>query len=310
MVSGYLYLLAAVLAWSSYPVLAKVAYGLGMTPLTLGLLRFGLALPVLVLVLAVVRRAGPVAGRGGAGWTVLAQGAASAGAALTSLYAVRLLPASLATVLLYLCPAFTCLLAVLVFRERLTGSRLAALLITLAGVAAVVGPRGPAAVPAGGAAVAVFSALLSSAYFLLGQHNSRTTHPVAQAVVMAAVSLVLFAAARLALPAGEVAPGEAGRHALLVTGAIALLPTTLGPVMDLLGIRAVGAARAAIFITLEPAVALLLARWLLAERLTPAQALGAVLVVAGVLVLALGDYRERRTAAAVAPPGGRPAERG
>ncbi|MDI6824141.1 MAG: hypothetical protein QME93_06805 [Bacillota bacterium] len=55
MLAGYLYLLVAVSAWSSYPVLARIAYGLGMTPLTLGFLRFGFALPVLLLALLLAR---------------------------------------------------------------------------------------------------------------------------------------------------------------------------------------------------------------------------------------------------------------
>ncbi|MEW6399953.1 MAG: DMT family transporter [Bacillota bacterium] len=140
----------------------------------------------------------------------------------------------------------------------------------------------------------MLSALLSAVYFLFGQKNSAHVHPVVLTTVMVAVSLVLFSVARLLLGAAE-APVTGVRGAgLLLAAAIALFPTTVGPVMDLLGIRVVGAARAAIFITLEPPLALVLARLLLGERLLPAQVLGATLVVAGVLILGLEDcYRFR-----------------
>ncbi|MBC7338960.1 MAG: DMT family transporter [Firmicutes bacterium] len=296
MLAGYLYLLVAVFAWSSYPVLAKIAYGLGMTPLTLGFLRFGFALPVLLLACAGLHRVRPCSLR----WDrplwrrVLAQGVASAGAALTSLYAVELMPASLATILLYLSPTFTCLLAAAFFREKITRGRLAALVVTLAGLAAVVGPAGPVAAPPGAVVLAVASAFLSAVYFLLGQQNSGRVHPLVLAAVMGVVSVILFAAVRLALPGTEVPVAAVRGTVLLLAVAIALLPTTLGPVMDLLGIRVVGAARAAIFITLEPPLALLLARLLLGERLLPVQVLGAALVLAGVLILGLEDYYRLR----------------
>lgn len=296
MTAGYLYLLVAVLAWSSYPVLAKIAYGLGMTPLTLGLLRFGCALPILLLACTGFLRTRPcVLRRDRPLWrSVLAQGAASAGAAVTSLYAVESMPASLATILLYLSPTFTCVLAAVFFGERITRARLVALGVTLAGLAGVMGPAGAVAASPAGVVLAVASAFLSAVYFLLGQKNSARVHPLVLATVMGAVSLVLFAAMRLVVPAGELPVTAAGGAVLLLVLAIALLPTTLGPVMDLLGIRVVGAARAAIFVTLEPPLALLLARFWLGERLLPVQLVGAALVVAGVLILGLEDYQGLR----------------
>lgn len=113
MLAGYLYLLVAVFAWSSYPVRTKIAYGVGLTPLALGFLRFGLALPVLLLAcVGLYRRSLRALLRDRSlGWSVPAQGMAFAGAALTSFYAVEMMPASLATILLYLSPALTSLLA-------------------------------------------------------------------------------------------------------------------------------------------------------------------------------------------------------
>lgn len=305
LLAGYCYVLGAVLAWSSLPVMARLAYQLGMTPLWLGFLRFGLALLVL----------GPACLLGGRTWLVLlahdrsllagvaGQGLAFAAAALTALYALEMMAASLATILLYLAPAFTCLLAVVFLKERMTAGRLAALLVTLAGVAAVVGPRGPGGAPVSGVVLAVLSALLSATYFLLGQNNTERVHPLALATIMVALSAATFALACL-LWARRVIPLTASSLAL--TAAVAFFPTVLGSVLDLLGIRSVGAARTAIITTLEPPIALILARAILGDRLLPLQVAGAVLVTGGVLILGIEDYLRGRPTLLRRPRAGGP----
>lgn len=298
MLAGYLYVMGAVLAWSALPVMAGLAYRLGLTPISLGLLRFGLALLVLAPACLVYGGTGLLRRNGGTGpvnhgnrppvAAIAGQSLAFAAAALTALHALDTMAASLATILLYLAPAFTCLLAAAFFREKMTAGRLAALLVTLAGVAAVVGPRSPAGVPASGVALAVASAALSATYFLLGQKNTEYVHPLALATIMVAVAAAAFGAASL-LWAPRAAFPLTG-PALALAAAVALFPTVLGCVLDLLGIRSIGASRTAILTTLEPPIALILARLVLGDRLLPLQVAGAALVTGGVLILGIEDY--------------------
>lgn len=301
MLAGYLYLIGAVLAWSSLPVMTRLAYDLGFTPMWLGFLRFGLALMVLLPACLIRGRTSLVNLTRDRALlvSVIGQGLVFTAAAVTAFYALDMMAASLATILLYLAPALTCVLAAVFLKEKMTRGRLVALVVTLAGVAAVLGPRGPARMPLAGAGLAILSALLSATHFLLGQKNTAVVHPLVLATVTVGVSATAFSAAHR-LWARCVTPMSTPM--LLVALGVAVLPTVLGTVLDLLGIRAIGAARASIVTTLEPPIALGLARVVLGDRLLPLQALGAVLVTAGVLVLGLEDYFGRRTRRTEGPP--------
>jgi drug/metabolite transporter (DMT)-like permease len=61
--------------------------------------------------------------------------------------------------------------------------------------------------------------------------------------------------------------------------------TALAFVWFLEGVKALGAARAAIFVNLVPVAAITLGVLLLGERLTPAMLVGAALVIAGVWII-------------------------
>jgi drug/metabolite transporter (DMT)-like permease len=79
---------------------------------------------------------------------------------------------------------------------------------------------------------------------------------------------------------------------------IPLLPTFLGIVCFLAGIRMIGASRASIICTLEPFITVLLSCLLLAERITLMQIGGGVLIISDVLSLQLRakDVVEKTTA--------------
>ena len=296
MFQGYAFLLCAVMCWSSLPVLTKLAYSCGFTPLSLALFRFAgafvLLLPASVLWLRLYpAQLRAFRSRPGLLARVVLQAGAFATAAYSSFYALEVLQASLATILIYLSPTFTSLLAVILFKEKMTRGRLFSLILTLAGLTAVLGWQSGGLSSPAGIALAVLSALLSSAYFLLGQKNTAHVHPLLLTTTMAGVSTLM------SLVTWNAWGGEARSLTpamMAVGGAIAVLPTTLGPILDLLGIRRLGASRGAILTTLEPPIALVLAAILLNDVLRPLQILGAVLVMAGVFVLGAEDYSTRQ----------------
>lgn len=292
---GYAFLLAAVLCWSSYPILTKVAYGMGFSVLWLAFLRFGLASLVLVPMCLVWQqlwggglrhlRAHPRLLN-----AIWRQGVAFAAAAYTSFCAVQMLQASLAVILLYLAPTFTSLLAVVIFRERLSRFRVLSLVLTFTGLIGVTGWRDSGSLPIAGVLVALLSALCSAAYFLLGQKNTAVLHPVVLSTGMVVVSLLVpVMALRTWAPSAR--PLTPAMAALAV--AVAFFPTVLGPILDLLGIRILGAPRGSLVTTLEPPIALVLANVVLGEHLQPIQLLGSALVIAGVFTLAWEDYASR-----------------
>src|SRR4029077_20350546 len=126
------------------------------------------------------------------------------------------------------------------------------------------------------------SAAFYSGYILYGSRLLPGLPPVsATAMIMTSAAVVwgLFAAAT----------GQAGvawtipRAALIAS--FALLGTTIPVLTFILGLRLVGASRAAILSTFEPASTVLLAVIILGELASPLQYLGGALIIASVLVL-------------------------
>ena len=194
-----------------------------------------------------------------------------------------------ATVLASTAPLWIALLAPLWLRERLRATTLVGLVLSLAGVAAVMG-LGPgeadaaAATPAGGAIVLLSSAA-AAVYTVLGKGIAQRYSPL----VLCAGSCLGGAVASLPLAAWEMATTPTWPQPLgwALLAYLAVLVTFVGFGVWFWGLRALPAARAGALMFLQPLSGLALASLVLGERLTPTFLLGCALVLAGVY-LAVG----------------------
>ncbi len=137
MIAGARFMLASALAFSIMTVMVK-AVGARLPSHEIVLAR---ALVSLVLSFALVRRAGiePLGKRRG---LLMLRGLLGCAGLWCVFYAVTHLPLAEATVIQYLHPTFTTLLAFIVLRERAAPRVLVAGLVSLAGVALVASPEG------------------------------------------------------------------------------------------------------------------------------------------------------------------------
>jgi drug/metabolite transporter (DMT)-like permease len=183
-------------------------------------------------------------------------------------------------------------------RERLSRTRLAGLLIGMAGVAALVGLDLGATDPTALAALAVVAVGYAVGPVILAR---RLAHLPGLGVVAASLGL----AAVLYLPVGIAqAPDHwPSARVLAAVGGLAAICTTLAFVLFLRLIAEVGPARATVITYVNPAVAIGLGVALLDEPFTAAVGVGFVLVLLG-SVLATA----RRRPAPVPPPAPAPAE--
>jgi drug/metabolite transporter (DMT)-like permease len=78
----------------------------------------------------------------------------------------------------------------------------------------------------------------------------------------------------------------------------------LGFVLYVAGLRRTSAARAGMSLTLIPVFGLLFSAWLLGERLSPVQLLGAVVVIGSMAVPAVREVNEASTTPEMVPTGG------
>ena len=272
---GYLLVALAALLWGVLGPVARVAFEAGVEPAELAFWRATLA-GALFALHAAVRGRLQVAGRDVPGLVLFAL------LGVTVFYwsylrSVEIGGAALAAVLLYTAPAWVALAAALWLGERLTGRTLAALVLTLAGVALVaLGGDGATRVSPAAIGWGLLSGLSYAAYYVFGKrYFARYEAPTLflYALPLGAASL---------LPAVRFAPKSAAAWAAILF--IAVVPTYLAYLLYAHGLRRVEATRAAMVATLEPLVAAVVAHIAWGERLGPSGTAGAALVLAGVLV--------------------------
>jgi drug/metabolite transporter (DMT)-like permease len=244
---------------------------------------------------------------------LLALGGVYVGNTATFYAALQTVPASLTTVITYLYPALVAVLSIR-FARRLQGRRpWFALAIASLGVVLAVGGIDPRTTPPlHGLVLAFLSPAIYASWIILaarlggerpaGEHVPPADPAAARRPIEPAVaSTVMLSATGLAyllasvLTGRFVPPAEVPQDAWPGLVGIGILATALAFQGFYAGARRIGAANASLVSTIEPVYTIVLATLLLGERLTAVQAVGAALVIAGV-VLAQARGRRRATA--------------
>ena len=198
---------------------------------------------------------------------------------------------SVICVLLYTAPVFVMLLSVLLFRERMTRSKLLALLLTFAGCCLVSGLGGETHLS--GAALLLG---LGSGFFY-GLYSIFSRYAIQRGYSSWTITFYTFAfctAACLFLSDwGSITSTVSAAPSLLIWIVLLGLVTAFFPyLLYTRGLEQMESSRAAILASLEPAVATLLGVLVLHEPLTISNAAGIVLVLGGIAVLSLGNSRK------------------
>ncbi|KUY81181.1 DMT family transporter [Burkholderia sp. RF4-BP95] len=182
-------------------------------------------------------------------------------------------------------PIFTAVLAALFLRERFNRWGWLGSLVSLAGIAVIAHGQPGGLVLGSGSTLILGAALCSASYFVL----QRRLIPVYGALPCAAYTL-LAGAVLLApwLPGALVSlGGGASRDTALAVLVLGVFPAALGYATWTFALGHFGAARAANFLYLTPAVATALSMALTGERPGIETVCGGLLAIAGVILVAL-----------------------
>ena len=271
--------ICAALSFSVTDILLKVVYGSGMDVLTLITLR---GMLVVTLFWAWLRVAPPAIRHPPRQRRIaLGLGLLFAMVLLGLMFAVWLLPVSIAILAYFIYPLLTGIGAALTGVERLGWRALLAALAAFAGLALMLGVNLAALAPWGlacafAAAICRVASLLATRAYLNGTDARLTTW------YSLMPSTILFIAMWLAVGSWNPPRTSVGWLAFLVVSAC----STLSTLLIYISTNRVGPFRTALAMNLEPLVTALLSVWLLGEVLTPLQALGA-----GVLIAALCAFQ-------------------
>lgn len=289
----------AALAYGSGPIFAKRLYAAGFEWPEVLVWRFGIA-ATLSWALVLVRpsaRAGIARLRRRTALALLGTGSLASGSSSTFYAAVQLVPVSLAAVLQLTYPAIVAVLTTRVGHLARGPRPWIALAVAISGAALTVGGVGTGRMPAG-IVLAAASGLIYALYCVVGariagerkgviaversgQVGPDTDSAVAAAVMLTGTWAVMVALAAMA--GRPVAPWDvpvAGWPGLLGIGFFAALAVQAFYAAS----ARIGVAQAALISILDPVSQVALAALILGERLGPIQALGALMVFAGVLI--------------------------
>jgi drug/metabolite transporter (DMT)-like permease len=206
---------------------------------------------------------------------------------LAVLMAINRISIALALLVFYTYPALVALVSTAFFRERLDALRWTALGVSLFGLALVVIGAGEVGqLDLVGVGLAFIGALCQVVYALSARHGFPSVpSPQAGGVTFGVAALTYLLVAGLTGQMGVLDTPLASSAALVPVLFAGVVGAGLPTMAWIMGIRILGAPRAAIISTLEPVVGIALAAVLLAEIPTPIQVLGGACIVLAAIVV-------------------------
>lgn len=283
---GVAFVVVSAVAFGAMAILARFAFSSGVDTTTLLALRFGTASVAMLALLRARKMALP---RGSTLGMLIALGAAGyGGQAICYFTALRLAPAGLAALLLYLHPALVAVLATVFLHEKLTVFKLAALATALLGTALTIIPAiGGEALAAApqlptGLAFALASAAFYAVYIVVAAAIGRRARPLPMSAVVITSAAAVFLV--LTLIRGPRLPQTI--DGWLAVAGIALLSTVMAITLYFAGLERIGPVRASTLSTIEPLCTVVLAAIVLDESIAPVQLAGGALILAAAVLIA------------------------
>lgn len=283
-ITGYVLAAVSALAYSAKGIFVKILYSYGVDPVTVLALRFVAALPFFWITLFFYP-----SGKVGARelfFLVLSGLMGLYVAAMADFYGLLYIDASLERIILYTYPAMIAVWTAVFFKEKLSSRKLLSMALTYTGlVLALKLFGGFSGVNLTGAGLILFSAVVYSLSYILTEILGRRV----SGVKISAYTTTAACFAALGTWHGKSLPHQANAWIMLFL--LSIISTYI-PVLTLaLGIKRIGASRAAIVSFIGPVSTAVLAYLILGEKMDLIQIAGMCLVIIGVLVISTERYK-------------------
>jgi drug/metabolite transporter (DMT)-like permease len=277
---GMLLLVASGTSFGTLGIFGKLAAGAGLSIPTVLAYRFLIGSLAFWAMLVATGRVTFLRGRS-LGLAVLIGAGCYALQSGLYFWGLEFMTAGLVGIVVYTYPVFVLVLSALVLEERITGYTVAALALALGGVALITGAD-PAGADPRGVAVVLGAAIVYAVYYVLSHATLEDVGSwplTAHVLPAAAASFVVFGATT-----GQLVVPESAFEWGVLTG-LGVLGTAVPIGTFFAGLGYVGASRASIISSLEPASAVVLGLVVLGEPVAPTTVLGGALVLVGVLLI-------------------------
>jgi drug/metabolite transporter (DMT)-like permease len=273
------------------------------------MLRFALAAAVLACLCAIQKQPFP---RGRMIPILLGMGLGYFGEAYLYFKGLDYAPSGMISLLLYTYPAIVTILSVVLFKERLTRVKLAALTLAVIGSALTVIPglldQTHQHVRPLGIVLGLACACSYSAYVLVGGRLPKTTAALPSAVLVCTGAALAFAVVVVVNSFHNAEPLPHTIRAWTGIIALGLVCTVFGVTAFLAGLARTGPVRASTLSTFEPMMTAAVGVIALGETFGPLQIVGAVLIIAAAILSARATPNPADAASSTSSPPPAPAD--
>ncbi len=207
------------------------------------------------------------------------------GSSLMLYQSYLLMDTGIASTLLFVYPIMTTVLMMICFHEKLKAVTVAALILSLAGIALLCKKSDGSALNIAGIVLVMFSALTYAIYLVMNNTNiikRMRSEKLTFYVLLFGAFLFVIRLACTGWTFGNFTP-----KVMLCATLMALLPTVISLVCITLSIHYIGATAAAILGALEPLTAMAIGVMVFHEEITIRIVIGIVLILAAVILVAL-----------------------
>lgn len=274
LLAGVVCVVISAICFGTIPLFSQIAYSSGVDPKTLLFFRFGIAFMCLSALAFAQQQSFPT-GKNLVGLI----GVGSIGFVAQSFCffsSLTLISGSLATLLLYLYPAFVVCFSLL-RGNRIRFEKVAALVLALIGSYLAVGPTLEQVNPetVAGILFALGAAIVYAAYVVIGEDILAQEQAVPSVAIMSGAAASVYGIAGIA-QGFSFPQAAAGWYALISLGVVCAA-FAVGLLFQ--GIKLIGSVNASILSNLEPIVTVVIGAALLGEVLTLEKILGGLLII-------------------------------
>lgn len=275
------------LGFGTSAIFAKLAYSQGVNLNSMLALRFTIACLIIWAIIILFKqpfKASPTQLKQMAILSLLGFG----GGSTFFFLSLKLLPASLASMLLYTYPVLVAVADQIIYRYRITRIKVAALLLSTTGLLLILGAT-VKGVNLPGVLYGFGAAISYSAYLVYGNRVVRKNPPILTTVYMLTFAAAGFTISALATGTLSFDFQPSGWWSI---AGLAVFSTALAILALIAGLKWIDASHAAIISSFEPVFTVAAASLIFSEIIRPLQLTGAILILAAILLLQLKSVKD------------------
>ena len=284
---GILCAIGAAVCYGTNPLGALNLYAEGMNTPSVLFYRFGLAWLIIAVVMLFRKESLRVDRREFR--TLTALGLLFIGSSLTLYLSFHLMPAGVASTILFTYPVMTAAIMAIFFREKIKFPTVVSILLSLVGVILLYWGDGSGTLHLGGVILVLVSALTYALYIIVVDKS-----PLAMSSFKINFYVLFYCAAGMALFAllsGQPLMLPPTPRAWLWVSWLAVVPAIMALVMMVYAAKYIGSTPTAILGALEPTTAVLIGVFVFDEPFSVRLLMGIILILAAVTIVVLGKAR-------------------